>query len=83
MTLGMGMPDFFGSPQFFVNRVIKCESAGHGNIRIYCCSIRGNEVVPELSIIMSIEELMVATVFVKHCAAELWNREQLIPDFAH
>jgi hypothetical protein len=78
MSVEMGMPDFFGVPQFFINRVVKCESAGHGNIRVYCASIRGAELVPEFSVVMSIEEIMVATAFVKQCAADLWNGEQLL-----
>jgi hypothetical protein len=74
----MGMPDFFGVPQHFINRVVKCESAGNGNIRVYCCSLRSNELIPEFTVVMSIEEIMIAAAFVKQCAADLWIGEQLL-----
>jgi hypothetical protein len=83
MTLGMETPDFFGAPQYFVNRIVKCESAGNGNARLYFCSIRGGELVPEFSVVMSLKELMTTNAFIKHMAADLWNSEQLLPEVAH
>ena len=68
--------DFFGMPEFFVNRV-DCESAGTGNIRVYCSTIRGGELVPAFSFVMSIPEIFEAIVTVKQKASELWNEATL------
>lgn len=65
-------PDFFGMPEFFINHV-DCESAGTGNIRIYCSTIRCNEMVPAFSVVMSIPEVLEAAAIVKQRASELWN----------
>ena len=65
-------PDFYGMPEFFINHV-DCESAGTGNIRVYCSTVRGGEVVPAFSVVMSIPEIFEAIVVVKQKASELWN----------
>jgi hypothetical protein len=78
----MGMPDFFGAPQYFVNHIVKCESAGHGNARLYFCSVRGDELIPEFSVVMSLKELLATNALIKQMAADLWNSEQLFPALA-
>ncbi len=67
-----GSADFFGVPEYFVTNV-SCESAGRGNIRVYCSSLRGNELVPQYSVVMSIADLLEATAIVKQRAADIWN----------
>lgn len=72
-----GSADLFGIPEYFVTNVT-CEGAGRGNIRIYCSSRRGNTLVPQFSVVMSIPDTMDAIVTVKQRAAELWN-EAVMP----
>jgi hypothetical protein len=72
-----GMPDFFGAPEYFANRVVRLESAGGDNVRLYWASIRGGELVPLYTEIMSFAELMQALAFIKQRATELWNESRL------
>lgn len=72
-----GNADFFGVPEFFVTHV-SCESAGRGNMRVYCSSLRGNELVPQYSVVMSIADLLEASAHVRQRAAEIWN-ESVMP----
>ena len=67
-----GSADFFGIPEYFVTNVT-CEGAGRGNIRIYCSTLRGNALVPQFSVVMSLSDTMDAVVTVKQRAAELWS----------
>jgi hypothetical protein len=76
-TIMAGNADFFGVPEFFITNV-SCESAGRGNVRVYCSSLRGNELVPQYSVVMSIVDLMEATAVVRKRAAEIWN-ETVMP----
>jgi hypothetical protein len=72
-----GNSDFYGTPEFFITNV-SCESAGRGNVRVYCSSLRGNELVPQYSVVMSIVDLMEASTLVRKRAAEIWN-ETVMP----
>lgn len=72
-----GNADFFGVPEYFITNV-EAESAGRGNMRIYCSSLRGNELVPQFSVVMSIPDMVEAATMVKQRAAELWNEAQMI-----
>lgn len=74
---GNGNADFFGVPEYFITNVT-CESAGRGNIRVYCSSLRGNELVPQYSVVMSLFDMVAATAEVRHRATELWNEAQLM-----
>ena len=76
MSLGSGMPDFFGVPEYFASRVIRCEPAGGDNIRLYWVSVRGNELIPLYTEVMSFGEMMQAVAFIKQQASELWNAKQ-------
>lgn len=67
-----GSADFFGMPEYFIQDV-RCEDAGHGNMRVYLSSKRGNELVPQCTVVMSISEMAEAAATVKQRAAEIWN----------
>lgn len=71
-------PDFFGAPEYFVSRIVKCESAGGNNIRIYCAAMKGNETVPLYTAVMPIESLVEGLTFIRTRADEIWNRAQLM-----
>ena len=71
--------DFFGVPEYYVTRVIECEAAGGGNMRVYCCATRGNEMMPVFTVVMSISDMLEASSFVRQRAAEIWNETQLVP----
>jgi hypothetical protein len=75
---GNGKPDFFGTPEYFMNRVYDCEAAGGGNMRVYCCSVRGKEVIPLFSVVMPIIEMIEAAAIVKQRASEIWNEGQMV-----
>lgn len=71
-------PDFFGTPEYFVSRIVKCESAGGNNIRIYCAAERGDELVPLYTAIMPIESLVEGLAFIRKRADDIWNKSQLM-----
>lgn len=78
----MGMherPDFFGVPEYFMNSVFDCEAAGAGNMRVYCCAKRGNELVPLFTVVMPIVEMIEAAAIVKQRAGEIWNDVHMAP----
>lgn len=79
---GSARPDFYGTPEFFMNTVYECEPAGGGNMRVYCCSKRGNELIPLFTVVMPISEMFEAATLVKDRALEIWNETQLVPALA-
>lgn len=74
--------DFYGTPEFFVSKIVKCESAGGSNIRIYCAAMKGNEAVPLYTAVMPIESLVEGLNFIRQRADEIWNKAQLMHELA-
>lgn len=70
-------PDFFGVPEYFVSRIVKCEPAGGNNIRIYCAAMKGNEAVPLYTAVMPIESLVEGLAFIRERSDEIWNKAQM------
>lgn len=65
-----------------MNRVYECESAGGGNMRVYCVSMRGSEAVPLFTVVMPIIDMIEAAAIVKQRAAEIWNETQMVAPLA-
>jgi RNA 3'-terminal phosphate cyclase len=63
-----------------VSRVVACEPAGGGNMRVYCAAVRGNEIMPLYTTVMPIVEMIEGIAYVKRRATEIWNETQLVPD---
>jgi hypothetical protein len=62
---GMGdrmsqMLDGIGVPEFFYTTIGKTEDAGGGCVRIYCCIERGGMLIPQLTVVMPAESLIIA-----------------------
>jgi len=71
------MLDCVGIPEFFYTTIGKTEAAGGGCVRIYCCIERGGTLIPQFTVVMPAESLIIAARRAEDAALAVFNHEQM------
>lgn len=73
-------------PEYFVTNIGRVESAGRGNVRVYCCVQKGLAMEPAYTVVVPIESLAVMARYCLKVAADHHNQLMMMlerPRVAH